>query len=176
MLAERGATVIDADAVARVLTAPGGAAHEALVARFGPLDRAALAELAFTDPAARRDLNAIVHPLVEEVVRARLRDLEVSDGVVVVEVPLLIEAGWQPIFDAVVVVDAPEDLAVRRAVAERGMQPQDVRRRMAAQATREERLANAHHVISNDGSRAELEAQVDRLLSELDTVIHRQGG
>lgn len=176
LLAARGAIVVDTDAIARSLTEPGGSAHAALVDRFGPLDRAALAEVAFTDPDARRDLNALVHPLVEEVVRARLAELAGSGAVVVVEVPLLVEAGWQPMFDAVVVVDAPEEIALERAVAERGMDREDVRRRMATQVRREERLANADHILSNDSSLAELEAQVDALLSELVTLRHRWGG
>lgn len=165
MFAERGAHVIDTDAIVRELSAPGGAAWGPLRARFGPLDRAGLADLAFSDPAARRDLNAILHPLVERRVRSRLAEL---GGVVVVEVPLLVEAGWQGMFDAVVVVDAPEEVAVQRVAASRGMDPADVRRRMAAQASRAERRAAADHVIVNDGPLAALEDQVASVLVALD--------
>jgi dephospho-CoA kinase len=172
MLRERGAVVIDADAVARDVVEPGGPAYPAVVARFGPgvvradgsIDRAALADVVFSDPAARADLNAAVHPAVGAEI-ARQVAAAPPGSVVVVEVPLLVEAGWRA--DVVVVVDCPEDVAVRRLVAERKMDEADARRRAAAQASRAERLAAADHVVPNEGSLADLEAAVDRLWPDL---------
>jgi dephospho-CoA kinase len=166
MLAERGALVVDTDAVARQVVAPGGPAHDALVRRFGPslaADRRALAGVVFTDPSALADLNAIVHPAVREEVARRLDELRSRDtDVVVLAVPLLVETGGTYDVAGVVVVDCPEEVAVGRLVEQRGMDEADVRRRMAAQASRAERLAAADVVIHNDGSRDDLEAQVDQ--------------
>ncbi len=165
LLAERGAVVVDTDAVARQVVAPGGSAHEALVRRFGPAlasDRRALAGVVFKDPSALADLNAIVHPAVREEVARRMAELRERDAdVVVLAVPLLVETGGAYDEDAVVVVDCPEEIAVRRLVDKRGMDEADVRRRMAAQASREQRLAVADVVIHNDGPMDDLEAQAD---------------
>ncbi|MFN2606731.1 MAG: dephospho-CoA kinase [Acidimicrobiales bacterium] len=169
LLADRGAVVVDADDLARQVVEPGTPGYGAVLERFGPavtgadgrLDRRALADVVFSDAAARADLEAIVHPAVEA---ARVSRLEAMAGteavVVVVVVPLLVEVGWDGA-DAVVVVDCPEEEAVRRVTASRGMAPDDVRRRMAAQASRADRLARADRVIPNDGSPADLEAAVD---------------
>jgi dephospho-CoA kinase len=140
-----------------------------VVERFGPsvltsdgrLDRMALADVVFADPAARADLEAIVHPEVAALRERRLAELRDTDRVVVGVVPLLVEVGWDDA-DAVVVVDCPEEVVVRRLVEGRGMDEDDVRRRMAAQTTRAQRLARADLVITNDGTPAELAAQVDR--------------
>ncbi len=165
LLADRGALVVDTDAVARQVVAPGGAAHEALVRRFGPslaADRRALAGVVFADRSALADLNAIVHPAVREEVARRMAELrERGAEVVVLAVPLLVETGGAYDVDAVVVVDCPEEIAVRRLVERRGMDEADVRRRMAAQASREQRLAVADVVIHNDGPMDDLEAQAD---------------
>lgn len=169
LLGERGAVVIDADDLAREVVEPGGPAYAAVVERFGPavvtadgsLDRKALAGVVFSDPLARADLEAIVHPAVEAARNRLLAELESTDRVVVAVIPLLVEVGWVGA-DAVVVVDCPEEVAVRRLVESRGMEEADVRRRMAAQATRTERLARADRVIVNDGSPADLVAEVDR--------------
>jgi dephospho-CoA kinase len=118
----------------------------------------------FADARARADLNAIVHPAVGDVVRARLAaEQAAGTAVVVLEVPLLVEAGWADRVDRVAVVDAPEDIAMRRLVDGRGMDEADVRGRMAAQASRAERLAVADVVLDNAGSPDELAAQVDSL-------------
>lgn len=168
MLAALGAVTIDTDAIARVVVEPGGPAHDAVVQRFGTVDRRRLADLAFTDPAARADLNAIVHPAVEAVVRERLAAEAVGGtAVAVLEVPLLVEAAWARLVSTVVVVDCPEGMAVQRLVRERGMAEEDVRRRMAAQASRGERLAAADVVLRNDGSLEHLQAQVDELWADL---------
>ena len=169
LLAERGAVIIDADALARSSMAPGGAAYDDVVARFGPgivgpggaIDRSALAGVVFADPAARADLEAIVHPRVRAGVAAAVAEGAGTDRVVVVEIPLLAEspaarAGLQ----AIIVVDCPEDVAVARLVAQRHMPEADARARIAAQASREERLAIADFVVDNGEDRLQLENEV----------------
>ena len=165
LLTERGALVVDTDVVARQVVAPGGPAYDALVRRFGPTlaaDRRALAGVVFSDPSALADLNGIVHPTVREEVARRMAELrEEGADVVVLAVPLLVETGGAYGVDAVVVVVCPEDLAVRRLVEQRRMDEADVRRRMAAQASRDERVAIADVVIHNDASMEDLESQAD---------------
>ena len=166
--------MVDADVVAHQLTAPGGSAHRAVVERFGPgvvgpdgsVDRQALADLVFADTAARRDLEALVHPAVMAVLEQRVADHAGTDTVVVAVVPLLVEVGWDGA-DQVVVVDCPEEVAVRRLVDARGMDEADARRRIAAQAPRQSRLARADHVLVNDGTLDDLRSQVDALWDRL---------
>lgn len=172
-LEAKGALIIDTDLVAREVSRPGGAAHEALVARFGAevaADRSALAATVFADPLALADLNAIVHPAVREAVLARLTDVGRSspDAVVVLVVPLLVETGVDryPV-SCVVVVDCPEDIAVARLVQQRAMDQADARARVAAQTSRAERLAAAGIVIDNSGSLPELQRRVDEVWSTL---------
>jgi dephospho-CoA kinase len=188
LLRARGATVIDADLLAREVVAPGTPGFRAVVARFGPgvvdpdggLDRRALAGIVFADPGALADLNAIVHPAVRARIDDRLRELRTTAeaGVVVLEIPLLVESGRSYGAAAVIVVDCPEDVALRRLVVERGMDEGDARRRMAAQLSRADRLAAADIVIDNSGSPAELAAEVDRMWTALTSptgdVPHRR--
>lgn len=171
MLAERGAVVVDADAIARQVVSPDGPAYEAVVERFGPgvvaaderIDRPALAKMVFADPGALADLNQITHPVIAEVVGQRLAAEAGTDHVVILDVPLLVETERAKArCAAIVVVDCPEDLAVRRLVEQRAMVEADVRSRMAAQATRDQRLALADYVIDNSGSLGGLVAEVDR--------------
>ena len=174
LLAERGAATVDADALARAAVEPDGPAYPAVVERFGPgvvgeggrLDRAALAAVVFADPAARRDLEAIVHPAVRAGVASRVAALAASGGagrVVVVEIPLLVESpASRAGLASVIVVDCPEDVAVARLVAQRGMPEADARARVAAQTSREERLALAGFVVDNSGTIEDLRAGVDR--------------
>ena len=170
MLAGRGAVVVDADRLARAVVAPGTPGFAAVVDRFGPgvvaedgsLDRAALADVVFGDPSALADLNGIVHPAVRAAIDARLVELRAAgEDVVVLEIPLLVESGRTYGASAVIVVDLPEEIAVRRLVEGRGMEEADARRRMAAQIARANRLAAADVVIDNSGSPADLERQVD---------------
>lgn len=171
MLAERGAVVVDADRLARDAVAIGKVGHRAVVDRFGAevvavdgsLDRRALAGVVFDDPSALADLNAIVHPPVRAAIAARLAELSGSDAVVVLEIPLLVESGRSYGESAVVVVDCPEDVALRRLVDGRGMDEADARRRMAAQIPRAERLAAADLVIDNSGPLEALEPQFAEL-------------
>jgi dephospho-CoA kinase len=169
LLAERGAVVVDADAVVRDLQAPGTPVFGAIVERFGPgvvgpdgaLDRPALAAVVFSDPAALSDLNAIVHPAVGVEIARRLAEQAGGDRVVVLDVPLLVESGRYRVA-GVLVVDVPPEVAVERLVRDRGMTEEDARARMARQARREDRLAAADLVIDNAGSREDLEAAVAR--------------
>jgi len=171
LLAEAGAAVVDTDDLAREVTRRGTPTHRAVAERFGPgvvspggdLDRQALAELAFADAGALAELTALVHPAVAERLDAWLAALPAATRVAVVCVPLLVEAGWARRFDVVVVVDCPEAVAEHRLVEGRGMTPAEVRARMAAQATREERRAAADHVLDNRGPLADLRPQVAAL-------------
>jgi len=185
LLAAKGATVIDADRLARDVVAPGTPGYDDVVARFGPhvvaadgsLDRRALADIVFADPAALADLNAIVHPAVRAAVEEQLVELRgasTNDGVVVLEIPLLIESGRSYGAVAVIVVDCEEDVAIRRLVEDRGMAEVDARRRMAAQISRADRVAGADVVIDNSGSRSDLEAQADRVWADL-PHLHASG-
>ncbi|HEX2273391.1 MAG TPA: dephospho-CoA kinase [Acidimicrobiales bacterium] len=183
LLVERGAVLVDADALAHEVMAPGGPAYGPVIERFGQgivdgrgvIDRRALADVVFADPVARRDLEALVHPPVLGAIDRRLAAEAATDHVVVVVVPLLVEAGWDRA-DTVVVVDASEEVAVRRLVENRGMAEDDVRRRLAAQADRATRLAHADHVITNDGSLDDLRRQVDALWEALLGSGDAQGG
>lgn len=182
LLAARGAVIVDADALARQSTAPDGGAYQAVVARFGPdvmaadgsIDRARLAAVVFADPAARADLEAIVHPCVRAGVAEQVAAEAGSNRVVVVDVPLLAEspparAGLQ----AIIVVDCPEDVAVARLVEHRGMTDGDVRARIAAQASRDDRRAIADFVLDNSGGRDQLNAEVDRCWAWIDGLASR---
>ncbi len=175
-LADRGATVVDADGIAREVVEPGGPAFAPLVARFGPsivgpdggLERAALARIAFADHDALSDLNHLTHPAIGEVIAERIAAQrrgpasEVASRVVVVDTPLLpLATPQRGDLDGVVVVDAPIEVAVERLVAHRGLTGADARARVAAQMTREERRALAGLVIDNSGPPAALDAQID---------------
>jgi dephospho-CoA kinase len=173
LLEKRGARIIDADQLAREVVQPGTGGLEAVVARFGGrvvspdgrLDRAALAEIVFADPAARADLNAIVHPLVRQ--RARKLMADAPPGTVIVyDVPLLVENKLADDFDAVVVVEAPFELRIARLI-ERGLSEAQARARMASQATDAQRRAIANYVLINDGSTEALVANVDELWEKL---------
>ena len=165
-----GATIVDTDEISHQLTAPGGAALPALKRQFGPacisadggLDRAHMRGLVFRDAAAREKLEAILHPLI----RQRTRDgiAAARAPYVVVVVPLLFETGaYLDIVKRVVVVDCDEDTQVRRVVARSGIAVDEVRRIMAAQLSRAERLARADDVLDNNGSLEALKLQVARL-------------
>jgi dephospho-CoA kinase len=172
LLAARGAVVIDADRIAREVVEPGTQGLAAVVDAFGTsvlrddgsLDRPALAAVVFADPDARRKLDGIVHPLV----RARSAELAAAapgDAVVVHDVPLLVETGQAGFYDLVLVVQADPEVRVQRLV-DRGLSEEDARARIAAQATDEQRRAVADVVLDNDGTEADLAAQVERFWAE----------
>lgn len=168
-LAERGAVVIDADAITRDLQRPGTPVLQAMVERFGErilapdgsLDRQAVADMVFADQDALADLGRIVHPAVGAEIARRLEAEVATDHVVVLDVPLLVESGRDDMA-ALVVVDVDPDLAIQRLVAQRGMREDDARARMARQASREDRLAKADLVIDNSGTLEDLDAEIER--------------
>ncbi|MWA05085.1 dephospho-CoA kinase [Actinomadura sp. LD22] len=173
-LAERGAVVIDADKIAREVVEPGTPGLAAVVAEFGDgvllpsgaLDREKVGRIVFADADRLAALNAIVHPLVGERMQ-ELMDAAPADAIVVYDVPLLAENGLAGAYDAVVVVDAPEETQLDRLTSRRGMTEEDARARMANQATREQRRAVATHVIDNSGTLDDLKSQVDALWETL---------
>lgn len=183
MLARRGAEIIDADAIARDLMEPGTEVFEDVIQAFGhvvldnsgALDRAALARVVFSDESARERLNGIVHPAVRAESRKRVDAAEEDPDsfVIVQDIPLLVETGQSDSFDGVIVVEAPEAARVERLVTTRGMDPDDARSRIRAQATDEQRRAISTWVIDNSGSEEETEEQVDRLWREL---VDQNGG
>jgi dephospho-CoA kinase len=180
LLASRGAVIIDADAIVRELQAPGGEAYVGIVDRFGPgvvaadgtLDRPALAALVFNDEAARADLNRLTHPLVGREMAARMAAQASTDNVVVLDIPLLAERGGKGAYPvaAVIVVDCPVDVAVSRLVSFRGFSEDDARARVAAQISREDRLAIADRVVDNGGSVEDLERQVAEVWAWLEQL------
>ncbi|MFE7607225.1 MULTISPECIES: dephospho-CoA kinase [Streptomyces] len=174
LLASYGAVIVDADRIAREVVEPGTPGLAAVVEEFGAgvlapdgtLDRPKLGGIVFADPERLKALNAIVHPLVG----ARSAELEASagpDAVVVHDVPLLAENGLAPLYDLVIVIDAAPQTQLDRLVRQRGMTEDEAKSRMAAQATREQRLAIADLVIDNDGPLAELEPQVREVWERL---------
>lgn len=173
-LAERGAVIIDADQLAREVVAPGTAGLRAVVARFGEqiltaegqLDRPALGRIVFGDASARAELEAIIHPAV----RSRAAALAAAappDAVVVQVIPLLVETGQGEAFDQVWVVDAAPELQRRRVQQRDGLSAAEATARLAAQASRAERLAAADVVLTNDGSPDQLRDAVDRAWESL---------
>jgi len=164
---ELGATVIDTDEISRRLTAPGGAGALAIAEQFGSdyltgdgaLDRDRMRELVFADSAARRRLEAILHPRIRSAVDAALAAAATPYAIVVV--PLLVETGaYGGTVERILVVDCSEELQVARVVQRSGLTPDEVRAIMASQASRGERLGRADDVISNEGDVEALRAQV----------------
>ncbi|HEY5822552.1 MAG TPA: dephospho-CoA kinase [Propionibacteriaceae bacterium] len=169
---ELGAVIIDADVLAREVVAPGTDGLTAVVERFGEqvlseghLDRAALGRIVFGDPESRRDLERIIHPAV----RRRAAQLEgeaASDAIVVHVIPLLVETGQADDFDVCVVVDVDPEIQVARLAERNGFSRAEAEQRIAAQASREQRLAAADVVIENNGTLADLESRVQFVWSK----------
>ena len=179
-LARRGAVIIDADQLAREVVEPGTPGLDQIAARFGDrvlvggrLDRAALAKIVFADPQARQELESIIHPAV----RRRAAELEAAApprSVVVHVIPLLVETGQAANFDVVVVVDVDSETQLDRLLARGGLSAEEARSRIAAQASRAQRLAAADVAVDNNGSLVELQAQLDDLWSDLVSTEARQ--
>jgi len=174
MLVERGAVVIDADAIAREVVEPGKPALAALVEAFGPeilqadgsLDRAGLAERAFVTPETRKQLEGITWPAIGEEFFRQVAAAP-PDGIVVHDVPLLVEGTRRDDYGVVIVVEAPKEIRLAR-LEERGVARDDAERRMEHQATDEQRRAVATWVIDNSADHAHLEKQVDEIWPELE--------
>ena len=177
--AARGVPVVDTDVIAREVVAPGSEGLAAVVEAFGDgvlgdqggLDRAALRTRVFADPAERRRLEAILHPLIRAEARRRVDALETPYCIVVI--PLLVEGGGSELARRVLVVDAPDELRRRRVGARDGLDDETIGRIFAAQVSREERLRWADDVIVNDGSVERLDAEVERLHRD---YLERAGG
>jgi dephospho-CoA kinase len=170
------ATVVDADVLARQAVEPGTAAHASIAREWGgevmddggELDRAALRRIVFADPGARERLESIVHPAVAELRDEAYRAAAGrGESLVVGDIPLLFEAGLVDDFDAVVLVEAPEEVRLARLVADRGLDPAEARQMIAAQMPSELKRARADYVIPNHGSLLELERRAREVWMEL---------
>lgn len=186
-LAARGAPIIDADLAARDVVQPGTPGLGEIATVFGPrvlrpdgsLDREQLGQLVFADPGLRAKLNAIVHPLVHERMRQLAEQAIAAAGpaaIIVHDVPLLAENGLGRGFDTVLVVDAPDDQRVQRLTATRGMTAAHAQDRMAAQASRQQRLAIADIVIDNSGTLDDLDRRVEEVWAVLRDLAGRADG
>lgn len=173
---ELGGTVVDADLLARQAVAPGTPALAAIEAQWGPwvleegggLDRAALRQIVFSDPGARARLEGIVHPAVASLRDDLYREAKArGESLVVADIPLLFEVGLADEFDVVVLVDAPEETRLMRLVGDRGMDPDEARRMMAAQMPSALKRARADVVIENTGSIADLERRAGEVWRDL---------
>ena len=172
----RGIPCLDADLLAHGVEAAGTEATQAIAARFGPgvlaadgsVDRARLGPIVFADPAARRDLEAIVHPAVYRAIAAGLRAFELtgSPGLAIVDIPLLFETGRASDFDSVIATVCRPEIQLARLVA-RGMSEDEARQRLSAQLPASEKAKRAHHVIDTSGTYDETDAQVAAVLTTL---------
>lgn len=177
-LAERGAVLIDADAIVRQLQQPGQPVFEAMVEEFGDgvvaddgsLDRQAVADRVFGDPEALKRLNEITHPPVQAEMARLMGEAAGTDAVVIMDIPLLTEK--RDGMGQVIVVDTPVDVAVERLVGQRGLSEADARARIANQISREQRLELADFVVDNSGDLDQLEREVDRCWEWLGSLEH----
>lgn len=171
-LVELGATEIDADLLAREVVEPGSIGLQQVARRFGEdlvqadgtLNRALLAERAFASEENRKDLEGILHPLIQKLSRQRIAE---ASGIVIYTIPLLVESKSQLPFDKVITVSAPEEVRVARLVESRGMSPEAAIARIRAQASDQEREAVADYVIDSNCSMEELIERVDAVFAEL---------
>jgi dephospho-CoA kinase len=179
MFAALGAGIVDTDVISRELTAPGGGAMKPIAAAFGSeyvlpdgaLDRARMRTLVFSDAQAKRRLEALLHPLIRSTSRERIAAARAP--YVLLVVPLLLETGsYADLLDRILVVDCDEATQVARVMARSGLTEQEVRRIMAAQLARAERLARADDVLRNDGDISELRLQVERLHAHYVSAAH----
>lgn len=178
--ARLGAPIIDADVLARRAVEPGSPALERIAQAFGPgvlepgggLDREAMRAIVFRDEAARRRLEAIVHPEVARLRREEEQRLEREGARIVVnDIPLLFEVGLEDEFDVVVLVDAPEAVRLERLVRDRGLDPDEALRMIAAQMPAEQKRRRSDIVIENAGTLEELEARAERVWRELERRV-----
>jgi len=177
LLTNRGAILIDADLIVRELQRPGAEVYLKMVELFGPevvasdksLDRAAIATRVFSDSNLLKTLNELIHPIVRRVMNERIESFRETDKVVVLDIPLLVENPREGL-DGVLVVDLDVDLALGRLVQQRNMSVEDAKARIAKQATREQRLAIADHVIDNSGDRTQLEEKVETAWSWIQSL------
>ena len=165
----RGVPVIDTDEIARALTEPGQESFDEIVRAFGEtildenrrIDRNRLRERVFDNADERHRLEAILHPRIRVLVREKLAAAEAPYAVVVI--PLLIESGFTDLVDRILVVDVMENVQIQRTAARSGLSEPEIRKIMAAQTSRAQRLQAANEVIENNGDRRQLEAEVERM-------------
>ena len=179
LLAEAGAAVVDADAIARESTAPHGLAMPAIAELFGPefvtstgaLDREKMRELIYSEPAARKRLESIIHPLVKlEIQNQAAQAISTGHRCIVFDIPLLVESGsWRQHLDHVLVVDCTSEVQIKRVLARNQLARPEVERIIASQASREHRLSAADMVIDND------RLSMESLAEEVNQLIHRFG-
>lgn len=183
LLAAHGATIIDADLLAREAVLPGTTALHAIVDRFGPtvlqadgtLDRPALRQRVFRDPVARDALNAIVHPAVSRLRDAQLADAKRrGDAVVISDIPLLFEVGLEHAFDGVILVDAPEAERLERLTRDRGLSRVEAQAMIDAQWPSARKRADATWIIDNDGPREQLPIRVAELWQTIQALPLRR--
>jgi len=175
LFAARGIPVIDADGLLREVQAPGQPAHAEITAAWpeavapeGGIDRKRLGRIVFADPAARKRLEGITHPRIQELSRARAAALaDAGHALALYEATLLVESGRHEELDGLIVVTASPATRLARVVTRDGLNEEEVRARMRAQMPQEEKVRLATHVIDNDGDLAATEAQVDRIIAEL---------
>jgi dephospho-CoA kinase len=170
---ELGATVVDADQLARIVVAKGSTGFDEIVARFGDailkngeIDRKALAEIVFNDAVARADLEAITHPKIRALFKKAVEDLA-PEEIMIYEIPLLVETNAAENFDFIVTVEAPMEIRKERLL-KRGMQPNEIEKRIAAQTPEEGRISIANVVIHNDGDEDHLLRSVENLWEDLE--------
>ena len=172
LFASHGVAVVDTDAIAHSLTAPGGAAMTAIRDEFGAgvvnpdgaLDRAAMRSIVFADPSARKRLEAILHPMIRSASDHQVTNGEARAAYVILMVPLLVESGdYRKRVDRIAVVDCAEATQIARVMSRNKLAREEVERILAAQATRAERLAVADDVIDNDGALSDLPPRIERL-------------
>jgi dephospho-CoA kinase len=168
MLADRGAIIIDGDAIARQLQRSGTVVFAAMVERFGDvvgadgeLDRSKIASIVFADAQALSDLNKIVHPAIGVEMMRRISEMRDTDAIAILDFPLLAESPRKGL-SGVIVVDIDPEIAIERVVRDRGMNASDVRARINKQASRQDRLAIADRVLDNSGTKEDLVRQVDQ--------------
>ncbi len=176
MLTDRGAIIIDGDAIARALQRSGTAVFAAMVERFGDvvgadgeLDRAKIASLVFSDAQALADLNKIVHPAFGVEMLRRISELRDTDAIAILDFPLLAELPRKGL-SGVIVVDVDPEIAIERVVRDRGMKASDVQARIDKQASRKDRLAIADRVVDNSGTKEDLVRQVDQAWAWIATL------
>ena len=176
-LVERGAVLIDADAIVRELQQPGKPVFKKMVERWGEkilseegeLNRQAVADIVFKDSEELLALNEIVHPLVREEI-ARLRDTYAGGGApIILDIPLLIESGYEDL-DGIIVVDLIPKEAIRRLVAYRGFAEDDAKNRISNQVEREERIKKADFVVDNNGDLNSLNEEIDRAWNWIESL------
>lgn len=185
LLEEKGAHIVDSDLLAREVVRKGTPAWREIVEHFGEgilnhegeIDRAKLGEIVFSQPGEREFLNRVTHPRIFQLMAERLRELEEEtggEGVVVLDIPLLVEAGAGRMFHFNLVVDAPPEEQAKRLMEDRGLSAGEAWARISSQASREERLRCADLVIENDGSLDKLRNEVDRAWREI--TLRSRGG